>query len=502
MIKERVNYYVVKQNKGILWAFFHDFIDGICCMTYTYDSWSKKQIIFKEGTKNFSVYLDNKDMIYLFCQDTSGNILLYQHSPDKWVSQILLYSKTGFLDSLHFDAIIQGDNLSLFYNLKDPNNPSRHALVQQVSIKNAQWNAPSLIDYIKPLENRPFSVYKDSVDNIFLFYQKGQNNCQLGYKKQPIETGSWSEFYSFAISSISYTDNSILLNNNTIHSLYIKQEKHYSTLFYRPQHGLEWKEPQRLFEKPNISSCSLFMMDNHLWAAWVWDGKLYSSYSTDFGNSFSSPSIHLSDSQEIPIKTHYQSNFHNEKKHLCANEIYIYSQDQIKFLIIPDIFPALRGNSMQFEETFVPVTEKVDTYLNEIKFHLSQVYEEVYLCKKQLREKDSQIAQLKYTLKVKNQDFSQTTYEFRKSEEGQKNELLALKERTKSLEKKLKERDDDIKVLEEKIVAQKKGINILKQELELRKAPLIITTDENNETKRNKTSLLKRLFNFEEEHTN
>ena len=43
-------------------------------------------------------------------------------------------------------------------------------------------------------------------------------------------------------------------------------------------------------------------------------------------------------------------------------------------------------------------------------------------------------------------------------------------------------------------------MNILKKELETRKAPLIITTDiDNKKAKNNKSSIFKKIFNFEEE---
>ncbi|WP_341877976.1 hypothetical protein [Defluviitalea saccharophila] len=502
MTKERENYYIIKQSKGTLWAFFYDHKDGICCTTYTYDAWSNRQIIFKDGTKNFSVYLDNSDQIHIFCQDTSGNILLYRYTSNEWKSEILLYSKTGFLDSLHFDAIIQGEDLFLFYNLKDPNN-NRHALVQQVAVKGTHWNTPSLIDYIEPLGHQPFSVYRDSNNHILLFYQKVQDGCQLGYKKYSQNMNTWSNFYPFDENRLSFGDESILLNNQNIQCLYIKKEKHYSTLFYRFKNESKWETPQKLFEKAEISSCSLFMIDDHLWAAWISDGKLYSCYSTDWGQTFSNPSVHFSDRPTQPVKASYQSNFLQEQKRLRANKIYIRPDEQIEFLIIPDVFPIISGKSAPLEDTFIPVTDKVDNYLNEIKMHMNEVYEEIYICKKQLREKEHQIAQLKYTLKTKNQDLSRITYELNKANEAHKKELLSLKEKNKSLEKELQQKNNEIKVLEEKIIAQRKGMNILKQELEVRKAPLIITANEEaNSSRQNKTSLLRRIFSFEDEHIN
>ncbi|WP_058486130.1 hypothetical protein [Defluviitalea phaphyphila] len=501
MTKERSNYYIIKQSKGTLWAFFYDFVDGICCMTYTYDSWSKKQIIYKNGAKNFSVYLDTNDKIYVFCQDTSGNIVLCQYSSSKWTSQILLYSKSGFLDSLHFDAIINGEDLFLFYNLKDPHT-NRHALVQQIAIKGTKWNTPSLIDYIEPLENHPFSVYKTSNNNILLFYQKYQDTFQLGYKKYLETTKTWSEFSSFDHNKTKFVDKSILIINKNFQTLYIKKEKYYSTLFYRLKTASKWEEPIKLFEKSNITSCSLFTIDNHLWATWVCDGTLYSCYSTDSGNTFSPPTAYINERTLIPIKAHYQNNVLEEKKHLFTNEIYINSSENLEFLIIPDIFPAITGNTINLEENFIVPTEKVDNYLNEIKSHIKQVYEEIYLCKKELREKNNQISQLKYTLKIKKQDLSKITYDFKKMNEKLQKEITNLKNKNKNLEKELAQKNNEIKILGEKITAQRKGMNILKQELELRKAPLIITTDTKNTTsKKNKSSLLKRLFSFEEENT-
>ncbi|HQD51151.1 MAG TPA: hypothetical protein PLL17_08505, partial [Defluviitaleaceae bacterium] len=148
--------------------------------------------------------------------------------------------------------------------------------------------------------------------------------------------------------------------------------------------------------------------------------KLYSCYSTDRGNSFSEAAIHLIEEPALILKAHYQSNFPEEEKRLLCNEIYILTNPQIKFLILPEVFPAINGTSIQINHTFIPATEKVDNYLNEIKIHLNQLYEEIYICKKQLREKENQINQLKYSLKVKNKDISKTAYDFSKINEQQK----------------------------------------------------------------------------------
>lgn len=499
MTKERVNYHIIKQSKGNIWAFFYDHAEGICYMTYNNDNWSKKELIYSNGTKNFSVYLDKQDNIYLYCQDTSGNILLYQYESNKWKSQVLLYSKNGFIDSLSFDAIIEGDNFYLFYNLKDPNS-DRHALVEQKAIGGKHWETPALIDYIYPLDKKPFSVYKDNNGDIFLCYQKYSESYNLGYKRYSNSTNKWSDFYPFDKSNFSYTDESILINNNEIFNLYIKKEAHYSSLYFKAKSTNQWEETKKLFEKTDISSCSLFMIDDHIWAAWICQDKLFSCYSTDGGNSFSEASIHLIEEPKLVIKAHYQTNFAEEEKRLLTNAIYILSEPQIKFLILPEIFPAINGSSLQIDNTFVPATEKVDNYLNEIKNHLNQLHEEIYICKKQLREKENQINQLKYSLKVKNKDISKTAFDFRKINELQKKELSVLKERNKKLEEELIKKNESIKQLEEKIITQRKGMNILKKELETRKAPLIITTDiDNKKAKNNKSSIFKKIFNFEEE---
>lgn len=502
MTKERINYHIIKQSTGNLWAFFYDDSEGICYMTCDNDHWSKKQRLYSSGSKNFSVYLDKQDNIYLYCQDSSGNIILYQNTAGKWESQVLLYSKNGFIDSLSFDAIIENDNFYLFYNLKDPNS-NRHALVEQKATSGKQWKTPALIDYIYPLDKKPFTIYKDNQDNIFISYQKYSEYYQLGYKKYSASSKNWSDFLSFDKSHFSFTDESILASQDELFNLYIKKEAHYSTLYFRSKTDNQWKEAKKLFEKADISSCSLFMIDDHLWAAWICQDKLYSCYSTDRGNSFSEAAIHLIEEPALILKAHYQSNFPEEEKRLLCNEIYILTNPQIKFLILPEVFPAINGTNIQINHTFIPATEKVDNYLNEIKIHLNQLYEEIYICKKQLREKENQINQLKYSLKVKNKDISKTAYDFSKINEQQKKELTALKERIKKLEEELTKKNEKIKQLEEKNTALKKGMDILKKELETRKAPLIITTDsgENKKEKGNKPSIFKKIFSFEEENS-
>ena len=41
------------------------------------------------------------------------------------------------------------------------------------------------------------------------------------------------------------------------------------------------------------------------------------------------------------------------------------------------MFSCYTGKSAQLEDAFIPASEKVDNYLNGIKMHINEVYEEV-----------------------------------------------------------------------------------------------------------------------------
>lgn len=461
------NSYIIKRKNGVYWKISYEKLSGICYQILEQNKWDEKNIIYKNGTENFSVVLLGNDNVYIFCQDIAGSIILCIYNGSEWKQYVLLSRKNSSMDSVYFYAVIYKNDFHLFYNICEKST-NRDILIHQVAYKGEQWSKPQFIDNIKPFDNMPFIVRTDGNDNMYVLYQTSKNaTLNLGYKKFSDKGNIWSEFCTLDKSQLGYIDHSFMTINNNVHLLFIKKEKYYTQLMYCCKKN-EWKAPVLISEEEQISSCSLFILDKHLWIIWVCGDKIYSSFSADSGESFSKPILHEELTKPIFSKVSYQCNEEKEKNNLIINEIYVEYEDEneIKILVIPQVLPAAINLTSSINEEAYLVENSTDTNLELFKIQFNNLYEKIYASKKQLREKDYKLTQLNYTLEHRNSEILNLEYNNRLLSEriellGKENE--AIKEKSKMLEQKLISYEQHINSLENRIIDKQSEINNLQK---------------------------------------
>lgn len=461
---DKNNSYIVKRKNGVCWQIFYEKSLGISYQVLKQNKWSEKNTIYKNGTENFSVVLLNNDNIYIFCQDISGSIILLIYDGAEWKQHVLLNRKNSNMDSVYFYATIFKNDFHLFYNICEKS-ANRDILVHQVAYKGEKWSSPKLIDNIKPLEDVPFIIRTDGKDNMYILYQTNKSGFNLGYKRFSSEGYIWSEFHTIDKSDLGYLDYSFMIANNMVHLLYTKKEKYYNQLIYCTKKN-DWKVPVLISEDDKMSSCSLFVLDEHVWVTWIAGDKLYSSYSVDFGESFSKPVMHEELESTMLNKVIYQSNVEKEKNNLEVNEVYMDSENEVRILVIPQILPSIVNldTTINEEKNLLDVTN--DSNLELFKMQFNKLYEKIYSIQKQLREKDYQLAQVNYTLEHKNSEITNLEYNNRLFVEridllSKENE--SLKEINKALQQKLVSYENHITSLENRILDKQSEINNLQK---------------------------------------
>lgn len=458
--------YIIKQSTGSVLRFSYDKLNGIIYETLELEKWSDKKTVYKNSTPNFYVLLKDNDEIYILCEDNSGNIVLCTYNDNQWNNDIILYRKENSTYNFYFKAILHNNDIHLIYNILSKSSKAE-ALVHQIYYQCKTWSSPNLIDVITPLPSNPFLVLNDQSENILVIYQNYKQHYQINLKKFSIAENTWGNSFLISKNTFQYIDLSSICALNTLHCIYIKKDKFYSKVIYQNKGSSEKKEIQ-LFEGNNIKSCSLFMIDEHLWVLWFCDNKIYSCFSTDNGKFFSSPVIYNQTLDKL-AKINYQTTFPEEKLHLTVNELYLDENYEFKILFIPDLFPSITNIDINcFEDSLEVSTNTVDSHIKYIKSHLNEVYEKIYLCKKQITEKDQKIHQLNYTLEYRNNEIIK--YEHSLKVYSEKNRLLSeenerLKKRILILEQNLSSKENELSSLKAIESSSKNELEILKSKL-------------------------------------
>lgn len=451
--------YIIKRKNGSTWKIFYLKDIGICYEVFENEAWSDKKVISKDARNNFRIILDEDDTIYIIYEDNTGDILLTSFKEDISNETVFLHRKAESQYPLQFNVLMINKDINMFYNI--PNRTGyNEALVHQIAHNGTEWSSPKLVDVVKPQGVNPLAVLKDDNNNIYLFYNNQNESLNLGYKRYDTLNNSWGNFTIIDTSSSSYLDYSFIVEKEVVYTLFIKKDAFTYSLFYKKADQSSSKA-LRLFENFKLSSCSLFVIDGHLHAFWVCDGLLYGSYSTDYGSSFSKPSLYGNNSNARLQKAVYFWNYHDKQRHSFSGELFINIDEAGNIELIKDLIPdSININSKAFEDAFELNPENIDIHLKHIKNHLNEAYEKIYYFKRQLRERDQQILQLRNTLENKNMELLNANYgllKLKESYEHKSNESLSLQDKNKILEQR-------IKIVEQKLVLKQEELNTLQDD--------------------------------------
>ncbi|MCY6356386.1 hypothetical protein [Clostridium sp. ZS2-4] len=367
-------------------------------------------------------------------------MILSMYDGIKWSERkILKNSQSNMLD-IYFKAVLRQNQLNIFYSILNKKTKITTFFHQTVD-KEFKLSTPKVVDNIKSNDNMPFIIHTDN-NNMLILYQKLTDKYEIGYKQ--LIDKEWSNFYTIERNTYPYTDYSLLYIKDILHLLYVKNNKNSKSLMYfRGQYPNFYHN--ELFQSANIDSCSLFMLKNNIWINWIDNNTIYSSFSINNGEKFSIPPHHELITSPNIIKAIYISNFSLDKEYIVIHELYIDNQENLTYLMIPNIYPYIVGMEKNVSD------KNYNSYWIYIKNYMNKAYEKILNVEKLLKQKEMLITELKYTLK--DQKVEMRTYENKFNDINKKyvqceDDKELLNENINSLQELLISRDRQINELE------------------------------------------------------
>lgn len=436
------SFYVIKQSDGTTWDFSCNKYNEIIYKFSKGNTWSEYYVLSEETSRNFSVILLDDDSIDVLYKDLNGTILLSKYDGNKWRKEEILKNDKNHMFDVYFKAIGNENKIHLIFSIlnKEKNITT---LFHEILDEENNLSPPKIIDAIKYNYNVQFTVCITSNKELFIIYQQFMNNHQIGYKVFNKDIKKWSDFNLIDKSKYPFNDYSMAIVNGILHTLYIKKEENINSLIY--VHGNNFNK--KLFQGINIESCSVSIICGQIWCSWSENNEIYSSFSIDDGNNFSTPPYEHSLNSQYIFKGNYLSNDHKEVKQIFGNEIYIASDDKSQYLILFTLYQYIRSN------------QNSNDYLSYMEYFMTQIYLKILAYEKIFKQNEQLVAQLNYQLeeqKVQTQlyerkykDLSNISSKFM----NVKNELNAM---INLLQESLANKEDKLEYLE-KIIEYKEN---------------------------------------------
>lgn len=387
--------FMIQTKNKALWYFFYNSEGNICYTVYKNKHWSTPTAIIKNIYPNFSVNITDKDIIYVFCQDISGNVILSVYQNGTWNSSIVLENNSAQIHNINFQMIIEDNSLNLIYTM--PISYDKKSQLFYHYKDNDKWSSPQIIDTISPLRQSPFSLQKINNCHNIVFYAQEHDFLSLGYREFSASQKKWSKFNTIHNTKHKYADQSFLTTENTLHTLYIVKNNFLCQLIYKKKSSENWDTPIILYENSKIELCTLFILDNQLWAVWFSNSQFFTSISYNMGKTFSKPQRYGKPIDYLPYKANFISNSRQIGEQFRLNELLIgssYEQNTPKVLIFPDLHPDFYNYS---ESELNELKNKINSYehlINNLNSEKNLLYETKKILEKQIAVQSMEISSL------------------------------------------------------------------------------------------------------------
>lgn len=457
--------YIIKLNDKLLYKFLCEDSSNIIYQLWEKDRWSEKKLLTNSCKEVFYPCISKDNTLQVFYVDKNNSIVLSVLKENEWKEKVLLpgNSKDTDLNIIFFKVVFQEKDIHIFYVLENLKSKET-VLVHQSSLEALYWNSPKILDLITISQNYPFHICLDNKNNLLIFYQNHKNQHYFGYRRYFKSSNMWSEFYIIDKASSPFLDFSVIIKDNLIYTVYIEDLTHYSSLKLRCRNS-SWQPAITIVEKAKINSCLLSLIDTELWIYWIWENKLFSTFTADKGENFSSiASKDYKEKVEI-IKASYEKSYKDTEKVSCflSQHVYINRLETSNLFTVEEFCPDILSD-MSLDCTDKEYDTSSNINLDDIKVQIDDVYKKIYLCKKQISDKDYQISQLSFALDQKNREVSKLEYELQKSIEEKSNyaaEIKSIKSKNSSLEESLKAKERELNSLKNKSKLSEDGKNKL-----------------------------------------
>lgn len=217
------NFYILKQEKGIIWSFNYNKEVGIVYRVLKENQWSNYTSIVKECNDNFKITLLENNYIYIIYEDFIGNMKLKFYDKNKWCDEITIQSINKDMLQLDFNLVPDKNQAHIIYNILNKETSKRTLFYQKISVT-GKLSDIKIIDNIN--FNGTSAVINEITNNneLIIAYERLTNSYEIGYKVLNIENETLSDFHIIDKSKNPFIDFSFLSLNNIIYTFQVKDD--------------------------------------------------------------------------------------------------------------------------------------------------------------------------------------------------------------------------------------------------------------------------------------
>lgn len=422
--------YIVKDKNGRLLSLYYikkNAEKGIYLRIFEKGEWSRQYLIANGVREYYTVNMAENGEIYLFCQSENGDIILCKEQNYEWQKNVILKSKDKSVKPIFFNSIINGNEMRLIYNVPVNSENADYLMVQGFDGKGG-WLEAEKIDKISSFSSSMFNIQKAGSGHYIVFYQKRTNELNVGYRE--LTTNKTSDFNAFHNTKYQLIDQSFLVASDSIHFLYIVRGMFSSQIIYRKKDGPDFSNIIIIAEGQKIDNCCLSIIDNKIYAYWIYNSQLYFTVSDDNGKSFAKPSRYRRKFCAAPVKCQYLSYESMSESRFCIREVYSDSGKPWDIQIIPDLcggFFLIESMSSEAKEKPFSIPHEQED--NEYSEKILKLKNQLDMCRIQLEQKDKQILKINTALEKKNEELVLSDASWRERYKALLEENRTLKEK-------------------------------------------------------------------------
>lgn len=338
LIHRGISCYYLRFKEGINVFHFDTQKQTICNSYYENNRLIHTETVCKNVLSAFSVNISKNNEIYIFYQDKKGNIYLKYGYTNKWKDHIIQQNNLKTIHNVYFHSIINENGIHLLYNSYSEES-KYYDIVSHQMYQNGKWGEPEVIDKCSATLTPQFTMQAINENLYILYYQSEGTENIVGYREYHLPTNKWSNFKTALQTKNQIVDYSFMTTDNSIHALYIIRGAYASQLIYKKKTSEAFSVPLFLVESRVIHACSIFKIDDQIWAIFSIDEYAYSLVSYDNGDTFSRAPKYKTEIFPDIIKATYINNNYIGRNDINLNSLLVDVNNPGSTAIVTDIYP-------------------------------------------------------------------------------------------------------------------------------------------------------------------
>ncbi len=291
--------------------------DKIIMDKYINDKLIDNEEIINNVSSNFFISVNDKNEIYIFCQDLDGNILLIKKTNEEWQVQTILQNNNLEKININFSGYFLDKRFFIFYTNKNDKHKT-YDLITQHLYEDDTWSEPEIITTDLLCDTLSYKLQKiDDNEHLILYKSLNNNGFDIGYKK--IIDFNIKDYKSLLNTKNKIIDYSFLATKEDVHFVYIvKGLFSYQLIYCKRSSSNNNVFSKKLFEGQFIKSPIISIINNKLHISFINNDNINYFVSKNNGYNFT-PVIKFNKFYENIEKLDYIS---MGKNNFICNQIY------------------------------------------------------------------------------------------------------------------------------------------------------------------------------------